>query len=33
MRYLMTCSNTLTKKRDIEHIANVFKVKVKVEII
>jgi hypothetical protein len=31
--YLMTCSNTLTKKRDIEHIANVFKVKVKVEII
>lgn len=31
--YLMTCSNTLTKKRDIERIANAFKVKVKVEII
>lgn len=29
----MTCSNTLTKKRDIERIANAFKVKVKVEII
>lgn len=31
--YLMTCSNTLTKKRDIERIANVFGMKIKVEIV
>ena len=27
--YLMTCSNTLTKKRDIERIANMFNIKIK----
>jgi hypothetical protein len=31
--YLMTCSNTLTKKRDIERIANMFNIKIKVEIV
>ncbi len=31
--YLMTCSNTLTKKRNIERIAKAFGVKVTVEII
>lgn len=29
----MTCSNTLTKKRDIERIANMFNIKIKVEIV
>ena len=31
--YLMTCSSTLTKKRDIERIANAFDIKIKVEIV
>ena len=31
--YLMTCSSTLTKKRDIERIANVFDIMIKVEIV
>lgn len=31
--YLMTCSSTLTKKRDIERIANAFNIKIQVEIV
>ena len=31
--HLMTCSSTLTKKRDIERIANAFNIKIQVEIV